>query len=312
MTTTRFPLALALAAGALVSLAQGACAQTAGGVEVATPSPAGTGPHPAIYEERSTLPRHVVYRPAELAALGESRLGIYVFGNGGCSADGTSARNHLLEIASHGYLAIAPGIIPGSGRTPPTPGPRPSGRLSADTPVEALREAIDWAIAENGRQGSPLYGRIATDQVAVSGWSCGGLQALLTATDPRVKTSVIMYSGIFNDGGNPIEGIEVDKTLLGRIHGSVLYVLGSPTDMAYPNGMDDYRRISGRAAAVVNIPVGHGGTFAEPNGGLGAQVVTAWLNWQLRGEGEGARRFRGNDCGYCTDPRLTMERKNIE
>jgi dienelactone hydrolase len=311
MDGTRFSLALALAAGALATLAQGVGAQTPGANDPMT-GPAGTGPYPAIYEELSTLPTHVVYRPAVLANLGERRLGIYVFGNGACSADGTSARNHLLEIASHGYLAIAPGVIPRPDRPVPTPERRESGRLSAATPVEALREAIDWAIREDGRRESPFYGRIATDRIAVSGWSCGGLQALVTATDPRVKTSVIMYSGIFNDGGNPIEGIEIYKSLLGRIHGSVLYVLGSPTDMAYPNGMDDFRRITGRPAAVVNIPVGHGGTFAEPNGGLGAQVVTAWLAWQLEGEDEAARRFRGSDCGFCSDPRLTMERKNID
>lgn len=298
-----------LAAGVLVTLAQGARAQTS--VDAATVT-AGTGPFPAVYEEVPGLPAHVVYRPADLVALGDSRLGIYVFGNGGCSADGTSARNHLLEIASQGYLAIAPGIIPGAGRALPEPGRRASGRLGAGTPVEALREALDWAIGENERAGSPLYGRIATDQVAISGYSCGGLQALLTATDPRVKTAVIMYSGIFNDGSNPIEGLEVDKALLGRLRGSVLYVLGDTTDIAYPNGMDDYRRITNLPAAVVNIPVGHGGTFAEPNGGLGAQVVTAWLDWQLKGEAEAARQFRGQDCGYCRDPRLTIERKNVE
>jgi hypothetical protein len=304
MKPTRLPLALALAAGALVTLGQDAHAQSQGGAKVAL---AGTGPYPAVYEQLPSLPAHVVYRPADLPALGEAKLGVYVFGNGGCSADGTSSKNHLLEIASHGYLAIASGVIPGPGREPPVPG-----QLRAATPVAALREAIDWAVRENGRPESPFHGRIATDQVALSGYSCGGLQALLTAPDSRVKSYVIMYSGIFNDGGNPIEGIRVDKSLLGRLHGSVLYVLGSPTDIAYPNGMDDYRRITGLPAAVVNIPVGHGGTFAEPNGGLGAEVVTAWLDWQLKGKAEAARRFRGSECGYCADPRLAIERKNIE
>lgn len=121
-----------------------------------------------------------------------------------------------------------------------------------------------------------------------------------------------MYSDIFNDGSNPIEGIEVDKSLLGRLQGSVLYVLGDLTDIAYLNGMDDYRRITDRPAAVVNIPVGHGGTFAEPNGGLGAQVVKAWLDWQLKGKAEAARQFCGSACGYCRDPRLTIERTHIE
>ena len=309
-------LSVTLGAGSRVELPAGGPIRfdtgTGSGSGQDTLAPAGTGPHPAIFEEVAGLPDQVVYRPADLARLGEGTLALYVFGNGACSADGTSAKNHLLEIASHGYLAIAPGIIPGGGREMPRGAPASEGQLSADTPASALREAIEWAIAENGRAGSPFEGRIATDLIAVSGWSCGGLQALVTATDPRVRTSVIMYSGIFNDGGNPIAGIEVDKSLLDRIHGSALYVLGSPTDMAYPNGMDDFERLTGRAAAVVNIPVGHGGTFAEPDGGLGARVVVDWLQWQLRGDAAAAAQFSGADCGYCTDERLTIERKAID
>ena len=41
-----------------------------------------------------------------------------------------------------------------------------------------LTDAIDWALKENIRKGSPYYGRIDATQIAVSGWSCGGVQAL--------------------------------------------------------------------------------------------------------------------------------------
>lgn len=308
MRSIRSALVLTATLGALASIAQ---AQEPDAVDAGA-VPAGTGPYPAIYEELPTLPDHVVYRPQDLTALGEDKLGIYAYGNGGCSSDGTNSENHLLEIASQGYLAIAPGTIPQPDDPPRRGGPTESGRLRADTPVEALGESIDWAIRENGRIGSPFYGRIATDRVAVSGWSCGGLQALLTAPDPRVKTAVIMNSGIYNNGVNRIEGIDVDKSLLDELHGSVLYVLGGPTDMAHPNGMDDYQRITALPAAVVNVPVGHGGTFGEPNGGLGAQVVADWLDWQLEGSAEAARQFQGSDCGYCEDPGLTIKRKNID
>ncbi len=44
----------------------------------------------------------------------------------------------------------------------------------------------------------PLKGKIDTTEVAVSGWSCGGLQALTIATtDPRVRAVIIHNSGIF-------------------------------------------------------------------------------------------------------------------
>lgn len=266
----------------------------------------GTGRFPAILEERADLPDHVVYRPADLGALGRDKLGVYVFGNGGCGADGTASRNHLLEIASHGYLVIASGTIPKSAAAKPSPGG--NGGLQVQTATHLLADAIDWAVAENSRQGSPFRGHIATRAIAVSGWSCGGLQALSVAADPRVRTSVIMNSGFFPAVANPIPGIVSDKALLARLHGSTLYVLGGPTDIAHGNGSDDFQRITHIPAALVDVPVGHGGTYMQPHGGVAAQVVTAWLDWRLKGDAKAARHFTGADCTYCRDPRLTLIR----
>ena len=315
MARTNRPLAWALGSAllALPALAQ-------------TPAMAaeeqGSGPYPALLEERASLPDHVVYRPQNLAAIGRDKLGIYVFGNGACSKDGTGARNHLLEIASRGYVVIAPGTIPPPkpAVAPPPASPAagaapqgmPSGRLQAPTPASALTQAIDWAIAENARKDSPFYGRIATDQVAVSGWSCGGIQALDVASDPRVTTVVVMNSGYFPDGRSPIEGLVSDKGLLGKLHGSVLYVLGGTSDIAYGNGTDDFQRIGGLPAAMVNIPVGHGGTYMQPHGGVAAELVTAWLDWRLKGRADASAKFTGPACLYCKDSRLTLERKGFD
>ena len=299
----RFPLAVALLASGTVA---------------AQPPERGTGRYPALFEERADLPDHVVYRPADLTRLKGERLGIYVWGNGGCSADGTSSRNHLLEIASHGYLVIAAGRIPGATPAPPpataSAAPStttPAARLAVATPTRLLADAIDWAQRENGRTGSPLRGHIAVDQVAASGWSCGGLQALATAQDPRVRTAIIMNSGFFPDGANPIAGIVSDKALLAGLHGPVLYVLGGPTDIAATNGTDDFRRIDRVPAALVNIPVGHGGTYMQPHGGIGAIVATNWLDWQLKGKTAAKAAFVGRNCRFCHDPRLTLARKNF-
>ena len=286
-------------------------ALAASGPVVAQVPERGTGSYPALFEERADLPDHVVYRPADLTRLGDAKLGIYVFGNGGCSADGTSSRNHLLEIASHGYLVIASGTIPRADAAKADSPPAAGAQLIAQTRTSALTDAITWAQRENGRAGSPFRGRIAVDEVAASGWSCGGLQALSAAQDPRVRTAVIMNSGFFNGGTNPISGVVSDKSLLRGLHGTVLYVLGGPTDIAVANGTDDYRRIDHIPAALVNIPVGHGGTYMQPHGGVAADVVTAWLDWRLKGSAAAAARFTGPDCGFCGDPRLTLERKNF-
>ena len=279
------------------------------------PDTAGTGRFAAMKEEVAALPRHVVYRPRDLARLGGTKLGVVAWGNGGCSADGASSRFHLLEIASHGYLVIASGrILSGSG-APPRDAP-PAGQTGQPaaprTLVSDLTDAVDWALAENQRAGSLYFGRIDPAQIAYSGWSCGGLQALQVAKDPRVKTLVIHNSGVLNDGANStIPGMNVGKDVLKTLHTPVIYIQGGPTDIAYANGMDDFNRISHVPAAIANLPVGHGGTFNEPNGGAAASVAVSWLNWQLRGDAQSARRFVGDDCGLCTDSQWSFQRKRF-
>jgi hypothetical protein len=266
------------------------------------PDTPGTGRFPAMKEEVASLPRHVVYRPRDLAALGSTKLGVVAWGNGGCSDDGASSRFHLLEIASHGYLVIASGqILNGPGAPPREPRPAaPQGQLPPPrTKVSDLTEAVDWALAENTRAGSPYFGRIDPAQIAYSGWSCGGVQALQVANDPRVKTLVIHNSGVLNSGPTNMTGISVGKEVLQTLHTPVIYIEGGPTDIAYENGMDDFKRITHVPAAIANLPVGHGGTFNEPNGGAAASVAVSWLNWQLRGDAQSAKRFVGEDCGLC-------------
>jgi dienelactone hydrolase len=180
-----------------------------------------------------------------------------------------------------------------------------------ETTAEQVRAGITWALAENGRKGSPYYRRIDPKLVAVAGHSCGGLQALQLAGDPRVHAVIVHNSGVFADGTNPIAGMTVDKSLLKTLHTPVLYVLGGPGDVAYPNGTDDFRQISHVPAVLLNLPVGHGGTFLQPNGGRIAQVAVNWLNWQLRGDRTAAKMFTGKDCGLCTDKTWTVERKGI-
>src|ERR1700761_1718716 len=75
------------------------------------PDTPGTGPYPAIKTLDRDFPDHVIYRPANLAALGKRKLPLLVWANGGCSGDGAGARLFLSEIASHGYLVVAPGAI---------------------------------------------------------------------------------------------------------------------------------------------------------------------------------------------------------
>jgi hypothetical protein len=285
------------------------------------PDTAGTGKYPAMKEEIASLPNHVIYRPTDLSKLGKQKLGVLAFGNGGCSADGAGARFHLAEIASHGYLAIANGkILSGPGipaqampAMPPPPAPgEPRKFPPPATKAEQLREAIDWAIKENSRAGSPLFGHINPEWIAVSGWSCGGLQALqIAATDSRVRTAVIHNSGIFPPGAmNSASGMDIGKDTLKKLHSPVIYILGGPTDIAYANGTDDFKQIEHVPVFMANTDVGHGGTFIQPNGGRVASVDVAWLNWQFKGNKQAEKQFIGAECGLCKDP-WKLEVKNF-
>jgi hypothetical protein len=282
----------------------------------ATPDTHGTGPFAAIKEEVAALPQHVIYRPADLSKLSGKKLGVLVWGNGACSDDGASARMHLLEIASHGYLVIANGTIKSGPGIPPEPPrqPRADGQLPPPvTSPQQLTAAIDWALAENVRQGSKLFGRVDPQAIAVAGFSCGGLQALQVAGDPRLRTVIIQNSGIFNpESAVRLPSMDIGKDKLKTLHTPVLYILGGPKDIAYGNGMDDFHRIDHVPVAVANTDVGHGGTYNEPNGGRAAQVAVAWLEWQLRGDAQAKQWFVGPQCRLCADEQWTLEVKNLQ
>jgi hypothetical protein len=277
------------------------------------PDTPGTGRFTPLKEIDARLRDQVVYRPADLAGLGETKLGVYVFGNGGCSNDGASARLHLLNVASHGYIAIAPGGIyngPGKTEAPPRPADTSIQNYAPTRPAQ-LSAAIDWALAENERSGSRYYGRIDPEQIAISGFSCGGVQALTIAADPRVKTVVIMNSGLFVEGETRMGAMVETKSRIKDLHTPTLYVLGGPTDIAHANGMDDYEKINHVPIAVANIDKGHGGTYWEPNGGVAAEVVIDWLDWQLRGSVEASSAFVGPNCGLCRDPAWEYKSKGL-
>lgn len=279
------------------------------------PNTPGDGPYPAIIETDPGLPGHVIYRPADLSPFGGGKLPIVVWGNGACVDDGTAHRLHLAEIASYGYLVIAAGAWrSGPGATEPRaqqPAPAAGGLPPAATSAADVRAGIDWAIAESRRAGSRFQGKVATDAIAVGGHSCGGLQAIEVAADPRVKTVLVHNSGVFNDGASAIPGIAVSKAMLARMHTPVIYILGGPTDIAHANGTDDFGRLDSVPAVLANLPVGHGGTFSQPMGGAVAHVAVDWLEWQLKGDKVAARTFVGDNCRLCTGTDWSIERKGL-
>lgn len=150
--------------------------------------------------------------------------------------------------------------------------------------------------------------------MAAGGFSCGGPKALEIAADPRLATVIVQNSGIFNTAAQGIGGMSVAKELLGTLRTAAPYLLGGPTDIAYENGIADFKRIDAVPpvlAVLVNLPVGHGGTYHEPMGGKAVSIVVDWLQWQLRGDASAASSFTGANCRLCTDAQAEIELKNL-
>lgn len=260
----------------------------------------GTGPYKAIMQEEPSLEAHTVFVPQDLSIFNEEKpLPVLVWGNGACYNSPFEHYKFLNEIASHGYIVVATGYIPMDDQR--YEGPRST--------TEQQIESIDWVIAQNADKKSPYYQKIDVKNIALAGMSCGGLQALYNCADSRIKTLMVCNSGLFSEPGDAMPGMPMPpKSKLNEIHTSVMYMLGGESDIAYGNGMDDFHRIKHVPACATNFPVGHGGTYAQPHGGEYSIVALAWLDWQLKGNQEAAKMFKGENCELSKRKDWTIEK----
>ncbi len=265
----------------------------------------GTGPYRAIMVGDETLQTHTIFKPADLSAFGKKNpLPVLVWGNGGCANNPREHINFLNEIASQGFIVIAIGPMSAEGE------PWAHGSSTSSQ----LLDAINWITEQNKDKNSQYYNKIDLKNIAAAGMSCGGLEALDISADKRLKTIMVCNSGLFNSGNRStaMPGMPMpEKERLNDIKVPVIYILGGPTDIAYENGMDDFRRINHVPTAACNYPVGHGGTYAQPHGGEFSVVATAWLKWHLKGDKEAARLFAGEQCPLSQRDSWTIEKKMI-
>lgn len=295
----------------------------------------GTGAYPAVVCREVGVPDYTIYRPADLheAVAREGRpLPLVLFANGGCSYTSKDFRRYLTQIASEGYIVAAVGQydeIPDSMQW-----------KMGMTDTEYQLHAIDVMQRLNQDTLSRYFGMIDMTRIAAMGQSCGGGQALTTSVDPRITTTVALNSGITDmkppfpitepgslrtaegpadgwarsvgEGG--LYGKNFGGTMytadLQKLHGPVLYLIGGPEDVAYPNAKNNVALINHVPVSFASIPVGHGGTYAQPHGGIFATITTLWLDYQLKGKDEAQRFFVDQTYQQTWYPEWEVVRKN--
>ncbi len=170
-----------------------------------------------------------------------------------------------------------------------------------------LLEALDWLTEQNAAQGSEYYHCLDLDHVAAMGQSCGGAQVLGVAYDPRLKTCVLLNSGI-----GDMEMMGATKESLKNLHQPMFYMIGGPADIAYANAQKDYERIADNIPVVMlNSKDGHSGTYYEKHGGNYAKAVVKWLDWQLKGKVGQSALFLDDEYLKMKFPEWQGVRKNF-
>jgi hypothetical protein len=258
----------------------------------------GSGPHDVIVETNSDpgINKGTIFRPADLG--GKEKYPIFIWGEGGCSQNGLSNATAMAEIASHGYFVIADGTPNGRGNIP-----MGSGNMEAmGKPMIAY---IDWAVAENEKPCSAYYQSLDTKKISTNGFSCGGLMAIGTVSDPRLTTWGVTSSGM----------ARVNDDFYDLVHVPVLFVEGGPSDVAYKGGTLGYESISKLDVPVLwfSKEIGHGGDLFKPDGGDFTKIILAWLNWWLKGDetATGKGLLLGSDCPYCSDSAWEVKSANV-
>lgn len=239
----------------------------------------GTGNYPAVIVTEKDFENYTIYRPRSVkaAARREGPLPLLVWCNGACTDNSKDYERMLNEMASHGYLVIAIGKMKVDNNE----------REDGGSNEQQVGVIIDWVVNQVSDKMSDYYRAVNVNNVALSGHSCGGAQAIANCANTKVKTLLIMNAGM---GGMSMGGASPQS--LKQLHCPLIYMTGGTGDVAYGNAESDFNSISKVPVVWADLPTaGHGGTYWDPQGGEFGRVAVKWMDWHLKGYIQNANIF---------------------
>jgi hypothetical protein len=202
----------------------------------------------------------------------------------------------LPRLATHGFVVVASNTAPGIG--------------AEEALGKEIIAGIDWAIAENARDGSELKDKLDTSKIASMGYSMGSLATFTIASDPRLVTTVHVSGG--NMVPERVKNLHAPAAFFCGIPGDASCALTDTTcDIAAAACDTDFQNAT-TPVFYGNFPGGHLGILTEPNQPHIYAAVTEWLRWKLMDDTTLAATFVGDQCTLCTDPNWKVQEKNLK
>jgi pimeloyl-ACP methyl ester carboxylesterase len=215
---------------------------------------------------------YTVFRP-ELLEEGK-KYPVITWGNGTCATP-VGYDELLKHLASYGYIVIGPNTRQvGNG--------------------QAMRRALDWLTAENGRSGSPYFGKVDLMRIGASGHSQGGASAItVTAADGRIIAAVPIEPGAGS----------------GMLNKPTFFLAGENDTVVSPASVQRlYAAARGPSLYGVADRATHTTPIREPQ--LIWGPIVAWFKAHLERDATARTWFYGT-CNFCGNTNWTVQRKNL-